>query len=616
MARYRVQGPDGQIHVFEGPDGASPSDIEAFAAKTFTPSTTPKAEKPAAPMAKEDTPGFGETMLIGAGRTFDRVGKGMQQLYYGAKSQIESPTLSSLVLGKTPSQLKLDELKAAADEETRLYKPLKDARPWATGIGESLPSMVIPAGGSATLLGNAMRMGAAGAVPGLLEYGTAGERGMRGAVGAAAGAAAPLAGAAVKAGVSLVEPLWKGGREAIAGRTLNRVAGDSAAGIKARLGAATELVPGSMPTAAEVAESGGIAALQRSASAANPEAYTQRAMEQGTARLNALRGIAKDEPARAAAEATRDAATSGLYETAKKAAVSNSPELSGLLARVPGNVVGTAKRIAQLEGEALNIGPKTTEYSGKALHYIKLALDDAIGSSGQKGVGAVEQRGMVGLKDQLLEQMDTAIPAYQQARQTYAQLSKPVNQMEIGQSLVDKLKPALSDHGALGQESAATFANALRNADQTAAKATGFKNATLANVMEPAQMDTLNAVAADLARKTNAQNLGRGVGSDTFQKLSMQNIAQQSGMPRLVGGALELPGVSRATNWMYRDTDQQLQSLLAEALLNPKAAAELMTKADKRVLEHSPTLRRLIEQSAVRGGGLAGLAGVSSQSQP
>jgi len=44
--KYRVQGPDGAVHVFEGPDDATPAQVEAFAAQTF--GAAPKATAPAA----------------------------------------------------------------------------------------------------------------------------------------------------------------------------------------------------------------------------------------------------------------------------------------------------------------------------------------------------------------------------------------------------------------------------------------------------------------------------------------------------------------------------------------------------------------------------------------
>jgi hypothetical protein len=560
-------------------------------------------EKKSAPLA--DDTGFWRTLPIAAGRTVDNVMDGMTQLYLGARGESSA----------------LDALKQQNSEKAALYKPLQEARPWATGIGEALPAMAIPVGGSATLLGNAGRMAAAGAIPGALEYGSTGERFQRGVIGGVSGAVVPLLGAASKTAASVLEPLYQRGRETIAGRTLNRVAGDSAKAVRARLTGAAELVSGSAPTAAQVAESGGIAALERSAAASNPEAYSRRAMEQASARLSALRGIAGDDAAMAAAEAARESTSKALYDAADIGIAPIDGMFRGLQMRPQFKAAIDRATVLAKDNGIDDIffrdsNGKPIALLGQGAHYIKKALDEAgeYGASsytGKSGAAAANKT-----NEAFQKWLDASIPEYGAAKAAYESASKPINQMQVGRALLDKAQPALADFGALGRETGATFATAMRNGDATAARATGFPGARMDSVLTPQQFQAVTGVARDLARKANAQDLGRGVGSDTFQKLSMQNIAEQSGMPRLTGGLLDLPGVSRATAWAYRDTDQKMQELLAEALLSPAKAAELMAKADKRWLADNPKTRRLLEQSAVRAGGLLGLASTSSLAEP
>lgn len=44
--KYRVQGPDGAVHVFEGPDDATPAQVESFAAQTFGAAPLPSSDVP------------------------------------------------------------------------------------------------------------------------------------------------------------------------------------------------------------------------------------------------------------------------------------------------------------------------------------------------------------------------------------------------------------------------------------------------------------------------------------------------------------------------------------------------------------------------------------------
>lgn len=588
----------------------------SFDKDVFNGSSLPKRIQ--APAPAED-PGFWNSVLIGAGKTTDSVLNGLTQMYLGARGEDSA----------------LQGLKQNVQKNEEPYRELQKIRPFATGLGEAVPSMAVPVGAGATTLGTAGRMFLAGAVPAALEYGSVGERAVRAGTAGVASAAVPIGVAGVKTGYSLAEPLFDGGRRAIAARTLNRVAGSEAPAVAQRLRTAQPVVPGSMPTAAQVAENGGIAALERAAQSSNPTPFTTRAMEQSSARLGALRGIAQDKSALSAAESARDAATSGLYQQADTALVPVDAELKKLLGRMPGGhhngVVQSAMELARVKGEPLELGKDVPasfmaatdasgapilqdvaaqpgQFSGKALHYIKLALDDSLSQTGESGLGETMKRAVTGLKRDYLGYVDNAIPAYGQARQKFAELSKPVNQMEIGQDLYNKVAPALSDYGALGRETGATYARALRDADATAARVTGFPGARMADIMSADQMLTLENVAKDLARKANAQDLGRGPGSNTFQNLSMQNIAEQSGMPRLTRGLLSLPGVNRATNWLYRDTDQQIQGLLADALLDPATSGKLMTDAQRKLLQGSPKTRKLLEQAAVRSGGLLGLS--------
>lgn len=590
MPTYRITSPDGKAFDVTAPDGASQDQVLEYAKSQWK-----KGSAPAVPMADVEDPGVGQSMLIGAGRTFDRIGKGMEQIYYGATGQTNKQAA----------------LKQQAEDEDGIYKRLQDKRPFATGFGEAAPSMVLPAGGSATLIGNVGRMMAAGALPEALQYGDTTDRIKRSTKAALASAAVPLSVAGFKSAKSLVEPLYSGGRNAIAGRTLNRVAGDDAAQVIQRLQNAKPLVPGSMPTAAQVAENGGIAALERSAAAANPTDYTARAMGQSSARLNVLRNLAGDDTTMAAAESARKTASKALYDQADVGMAPVDTYFKGLQMRPQfKSAIDRAQKLAKDNGLDdiffRDKDGKPLAVIGEGAHYIKKALDDFADQGSDAYIGKASAGAASKTNELFQKWLDSSIPEYGAAKAAYAARSAPINQMQVGRALMDKAQPALADFGALGRETGATFGTAMRNADQVAARATGMKGATMANVLDTAQLRSVENVAKDLARKANAQDLGRGVGSDTFQKLSMQNIAEQSGMPKAVGGLLDFPGVSRATGWIYRDSDEQMQKLLADVLLDPAKAAEVMQKATPKQLAKDPALRKLLEQSVIRGGGLLG----------
>lgn len=591
-----VRLPDGTV-IKDVPDGTTKAELVAKLQKNgmSVPAEWLEANQVAAtaqqPAQLYEDPGFWGTLPIAAGKTFDSALDGMTQLYLAGRGEESA----------------LGGLKEIVQDKERTYKPLKDERPWATGIGEAAPYMVVPGGAGKTLGSNIVRMSMAGALPGAIEYGSPEERALRATTGAIAGASVPLAFSALKTAKAFAEPLFAKGRETIAGRLIKRV-GENADDLVTRLKAgAQELIPGSKPTVAEVANSGGLAALQRAAAAANPEPYTRRAMEQSAARLNALQSIAGDDAAMAAAEAARTQAKQALYDQADNGVAPLDAYFSSLMKR--GQFAGAVKRAQELaNADGLDdiffrdSSGAPVALLGKGAHFIKKALDEASEVGSQSFTGRTAAKAAGNTNQLFQDWLSKSIPEYGAAKAVYAEKSVPINRMQIGQELVNKMRPALSDYGALGRESANTYALALRNADATASRATGMPGAKLANVMGPKNMATLEAVAKDLARKANAQDLGRGVGSDTFQKIAMSNIAEQSGMPKLMGGLLSMPGVSRATRWIYQDADEQMQGLLADALLDPKKTVMLLQKAEPKLLKNAPKTKALLEQAAFRSG--------------
>lgn len=110
--------------------------------------------------------------------------------------------------------------------------------------------------------------------------------------------------------------------------------------------------------------------------------------------------------------------------------------------------------------------------------------------------------------------------------------------------------------------------------------------------MDPGQMDTLNRIAQDLARKANAQDLGRGIGSNTFQNLAMDNLSASMGGPGVLKALGAIPGVSPTVTLLskagqagvglaYKNADELMRKDIAQALLNPQAAARLMESASQ-----------------------------------
>jgi hypothetical protein len=385
-------------------------------------------------------------------------------------------------------------------------------------------------------------------------------------------------GAPFRAGKAVIEPFYEGGREQILARALRDSVGPNSQAVKQRLASSRELVPGSLPTAAEVGQSGGLAALQRSAAATNPEAYTTRAIQQNEARTKLLQDLSGAGGRRAVMEKIRDEGADEMYAAARRLGVDKgmakamNPQIQNLMERMPSSVLEKAKELARLNGETMD-----SAGSLNGLHWTKLAVDDMLSSGKQSGIGTQTTRALAQFKDDLLSVTDELSPAYGHARRSFAEMSRIPNQMATVGEIANKATNPLT-----GQVQPQAYARAFT--DDSAVNATGFNRATLRNTLEPQQLSMLEALKGDLARSVQARDLGRGPGSDTVQKLAMSNIMDRAGIPSQLAN---FPGVSRLGNFVYSGADDQMRQMLAEALLNPKETARLMG----RVPPYAPPLQ-------------------------
>jgi hypothetical protein len=614
-----VELPDGVIAEF--PDGTDKAVIKAALQKRFAPRETydPTAGMSSGEQFAAAYGGVLPKMARGVAQTATEVAREAQRLPRAAQGiPFVGPALGAIRdvanLAGVDDQM-IAEQRAATDEARRLDAPLMETGAGKAGnvagsVALAVPSAFVP--GANTYLGSAIL----GGLYGLVEpVGAEDSRTRNTAIGGASGLLSQAAGRALGSmyqGIkSYFAPLTQKGQEKIVAAALRRFAENPDA--IARGAAYQSAVPGVQPTLAEATLDPGIAGLQLATKNADPVAKSQlvrQELNNNAARLLALGDIAKTPADRAAAVTARKAASDPLYTAADEIVAPADATLKKLLNRPSlEKAWSRAAQLAEERGQQLVIGkdipaaiaetgivdsagrPITREvaeqsasYTGKGLHYLKMALDDLIDSPQTSGIGKNELSAIQGTKRELLDWMDNAIEPYGAARKTFAEMSAPINQMDVGRELYEKLVPALSETAEVPTRiTASQYANALRNAEQTAKRATGM-DMPLERIMTPDQMGTLQSIAKDLGRKAGADDLAKTVGSTTAQNLAAENLLRQTlgplGVPK---GWLEgevLPNMAKALLSPYKlmNTDQAINQRLAKALMNPQEAAALVSR--------------------------------------
>lgn len=599
MARYRVQGPDGKIHVFEGPDGATPADIEAFAAATFG------KKAPAAsgfdPAKADPTEGMGTVDKLRAG-----IGSGMASVVRAVGG------------GRAMEALGLPGTKEEAEQ---LDAPLARTTAGKVGqvVGVAAPAALAVPFTPATYAGAAAAGGLTG---GLLTEGDLGDR----AAGAAMGAGGGLVGQAIPAVYrtgkailrGLAEPFMAGGRDRIAGRAIQRFATDTNA--LQNLTSAPTLT-GARLTLAEATGDTGLATLERAIGTMDPEAaqlLRVRAEANNAARLEALRAvsggatqpasrvrrlnqIATGQPTREAAEGARSAAAARSYGEAFDAGVdpdmafAMAPQLNSILERPSVRAgIARARGMAQEAGIAID-----DPGSVQGLHYLKQALDDQVGRLRDQ---PARQRLVQQTSQDLASVLEEIAPLYQTARREFQMNSVPVNRAAIGERLVERASGALRDFSGNRRLQANAFAKAMNDEGELIRQATGFRGGpqSLDDVLTPSQMDRINAVRNELELVANLSQAANGPGSQTAKMLASQNLLRQIAGPMGLPDSFVENAVSqsllRPVQWGMNAAEPRIQAAIARGLLDPEEAMRLVTSARRADAIAPPNALQLLMQ--------------------
>lgn len=530
--------------------------------------------------------GTGDRLLAGIGSGMTSAGRAV----YGLAAPVLDAVaprrnVTSLVTGQDNSRVA--ELQRARDEAERLDKPLLDTSAGTVGkvIGLAAPAAVAVPFTPATFAGAATAGGITGAA---LTEGGIGERAQGGALGALGGLVGQAAPIVIRTGKEtlkgLAEPFTAAGRDRIAGRVIDRFATNRNAlqGLTN-----TPTATGARQTLSEATRDPGLATLERAIGTTDPEtaaALAARGQANNAARVAVLQDIAGDATKRGAAEGARKAAVSGLYADADAAVVPLDDTFKGLMQRPAFSAaVQQAQALAKNEGIAdlffRGSNGEPIAITGQGAHLIKKALDDAMDRGSSTYLGEAAERATGKTQQTFLGWLGKTVPEYDAAKQTFADMSKSINRMDVGQRLLDKTTAAVRDLGGNPKLQANAFARALNDEDALVKAATGMDR-SLSDVMTPEQMAALGAVRNELETVANLGQAANGPGSQTAKMLASQNLLQRIagplGLPQSFAESVLARSLMRPVQFGMQAAEPRIQEAIARGLLDPAEALRML----------------------------------------
>lgn len=556
-------------------------------------------------------------------KAMNAAGKAEFQRRYGGDTGMDLSRVGGQVLATLP-------VGGVAAAPVRALAAVKVAPKILAPIADAIETGGMRAAGTKGVVQNLAARSAGGAVTGGAAAGLVDpdSAGAGAEIGAVAPGATKIAAAAGRAAAGAVRPFFQSGQEGIVADTIKRFSSNPIAA-RAALAASKEMIPGSTPTAVMAAGDEGLSGLSRTMESVSPEYaanLSARRSAQNAARTASLDEIAGNPGKIAIAKEERDAATGAAREAVLKKAgdLPGAPLASRIDAMIadPNNAGKTAQQaLSNVKDELARITGKDGTVNARALYEIRKDINLAMEGKLQGDAGNLKfAKGQLAqVKDHIDEAIDqasrgakpgkvmrpgatgtslvsdTGLPhqqftegvpstvtgaqaaprSWRDYLKTYADMSKPINQMETLQDVLKRIQTGTVDKSGNAILSAAKLNNILKN-----------EGAELGKTLAPEQLTRLRKLASDLNASQLATTSGKAVGSNTVQNLAQTRLlddalgsfGRSTPMTSTLGRLLQIP---------YGTANQQIRERLGNALLNPAETERLLASTEKPQLLRS-----------------------------
>jgi hypothetical protein len=352
-----------------------------------------------------------------------------------------------------------------------------------------------------------------------------------------------------------------------------------------------EIIPGVRPTFAQATADVGlprVAAVGEQAAKKLPTEALALKDVQEAGRVSQLRAIERTPEARARAERVREARAEPLYTAAEMAGdvVDTTPVLGLIddtIRKNPGNqpLLVEMRRIRK----GL-VKPGVDEEGNPILVPRTNAKEVASTIDGLKSAIAKEDNKFIkGELTQIKDDLTAAIPSMEEAQAAFKKGSKPINQMDVGKYLREKLEAPVPEGG----QRASVFAGAVREAPRTIKQALrgGPTYEKLTDILSPAQKANVDRVLMDLSRDQRVKELAQ-MGREAAPDLAMP--AGKTERLNLLNRLATIANV--IIDRLEGKINEKLAVEIASEFLDADRAAAALETAMSRSAQRAPVPRR------------------------